>query len=86
MTQISGIKPNQAGWLLRLLYKMVQSQTQKLAGKADLAEALQLAAHRPSILAGVGAMEMAQMAAKSLPAKLKSLASLRTSTLIGCPY
>ena len=86
MARISGITPQQAGWLLRLFYKMVQGQTQKLAGKADLAESLQITAHRPWLLMGVGMMEMAQMSSQALPAKLKSLASLRASTLIGCPY
>ena len=45
MARISGVTPQQAGWLLRLFYKMVQGQTQKLAGKAHLGESVQVAAH-----------------------------------------
>lgn len=80
------ILPPKAGWLLRLIYSAISSQTQKLTGKADLAESLQIAAHQPWQLFGALMMETAQMSSKALPPYLKSLASLRTSTLVGCPY
>ena len=81
-----GISPAQAGWFLRWVYKAIVAQTQKLTGKADLAESVQIAAHQPWQLFGILMMEMAQISSKALPPHLKSLASLRTSTLIGCPY
>ncbi len=81
-----GIPPTKAGWLLKLVYHAVIDQTQKLTGKADLAESIQITAHQPWQLFGVLMMEMAQASAKACPPHLKSLASLRTSTLIGCPY
>ena len=81
-----GIPPTKAGWLLRVVYKAIVNQTKKLTGKVDLAESIQIAAHQPWQLFGVLMMEMAQASAKACPPRLKSLASLRTSTLIGCPY
>ena len=80
------ISPQKAGWLLKLFYNAVIDQTKKLTGKADLAESIQIAAHQPWALFGTAMMELGQMSFKALPPRLKSLASLRTSTLVGCPY
>ncbi len=86
MAYIQGIGMNQAGWLLKIVYRALIGVTQKLTGKADLADSLQIAAHQPWQLFGGLMMEMAQQSFKAAPPRLKSLASLRTSTLIGCPY
>jgi hypothetical protein len=45
-----------------------------------------ITARRPVLLAGVLAMETAQMGNRSLPLDLKGLAELRSSSLIGCPW
>ena len=83
---IQGIPLHKAGWLLRMFYNTVINQTKKLTGKSDLAESMQISAHQPWALFGTAMMEMGQLSFKSLPPRLKSLASLRTATLIGCPY
>ncbi|MGH9055424.1 MAG: hypothetical protein ACRDYY_06100 [Acidimicrobiales bacterium] len=49
-------------------------------------EHLRLIARRPGIAFGVGAFETGLMASGRVDARLKSLAELKTSSLIGCPF
>jgi hypothetical protein len=41
---------------------------------------------RPQILAGIGAYETGLFVANRADTRLKALAQLRTSSLIGCPF
>jgi hypothetical protein len=41
--------------------------------------------HR-GVLFGVNAMELAQMASGRVDARLKALAAVKTSALVGCPF
>ena len=43
-------------------------------------------ARRPAMALGVGAMETAQLVSGSVDTRLKALASLKTSSRIGCPF
>jgi alkylhydroperoxidase family enzyme len=47
---------------------------------------MQVMAHQPALLTGYARMELAQMKMSRVPASLKALASIRTSTVLGCPY
>lgn len=41
---------------------------------------------RPSVLLGVNAMELAQMVGGRVDARLKALAQVKTSALVGCTF
>ena len=41
---------------------------------------------RPAMALGVGAMETAQLVSGKVDIRLKALASLKTSSRIGCPF
>ena len=41
---------------------------------------------RPPVMLGVNAMELAQMAGGRVDARLKALAQVKTSALVGCPF
>ena len=41
---------------------------------------------RPAILFGVSAYEFALFASDGIDSRLKSLAQLKTASLVGCPY
>jgi alkylhydroperoxidase family enzyme len=41
---------------------------------------------RPALLLGVNAFELAQLACGRVDARLKALAQIKTSALIGCPF
>jgi hypothetical protein len=50
------------------------------------ADLFHLLARRPGIAFGVGAFEMGLHASGRADARLKALADLKTSSLIGCPF
>ena len=47
---------------------------------------LQLLRKRPALLFAVNAFETALLASGRAPSRLKALAQIKTSTLIGCPF
>jgi hypothetical protein len=49
-------------------------------------ELVRLLAHRPGIAFGVGAYETGLQTSGRVDARLKALASVKTSGLIGCPF
>jgi len=49
-------------------------------------EVLRLLRRRPALLLAVNAYEMALMASNRVEARLKALAQIKTSALIGCPF
>ena len=54
--------------------------------KRNQKELLGLYARRPLMALGVGTMETAQLLSGSVDIRLKALASLKTSSRIGCPF
>ena len=86
MARINGLEPAQAGWLSRLVYWFTRRSLRKLTGQDRLPEAVKIVAHHPALLRAVSRMEMAQGAARTVDRKLKHLAGLRASTLVGCPF
>ena len=49
-------------------------------------EIIRLYAIRPALGLGVGAMETAELVSGKVDMRLKGLASLKTSSRIGCPF
>jgi 4-carboxymuconolactone decarboxylase len=86
MARIKGVEPHEAGWLTRLVYWVVKRKVRQLTGQPRLLEPIKITAHHPKLLRALGQMEGGQAAAKSVPASLKSLASLKVATLVGCPF
>jgi hypothetical protein len=86
MARIRGVEPDEAGWFTRLVYWFVQRGLKKLTGQPRLPEPVKIMAHHPRLLRALGQMEAGQAAATSVPASLKSLASIKAATLVGCPF
>lgn len=86
MTRIKGLDEAQAGFGLRLVYAFVRRKLARLAGKAVVPEPIQVAALHPRLLRATAHMEAGQEAARSVPVRLKLLASIQTARLIGCPF
>jgi 4-carboxymuconolactone decarboxylase len=86
MAYLKGVEPAEAGWFTRLVYWFVRRKVAKLTGKGRLVEPVKITAHHPRLLRALGQMEMSQEAARSVPAPLKALASLKAALLIGCPF
>jgi hypothetical protein len=86
MARINGVERNQAGWFTRLIYSLVERKLAKLTGVGRLIEPIKITAHHTRLLWAQGQMEMGQEAANSVPIALKSLASIKAASLIGCPF
>ena len=68
------------GLFVRLVYFM----TRRKVGR--VVTPIQVTAHHRTLLFGYGMMEQAQMSSRRVDAALKSLASIRVATLVGCPF
>ncbi len=86
MARIEGLEPRKAGWLTRLIYSFTRRSMRKLTGRDQLPEPVKIVAHHPALLRAVGRMEMAQGTARTVEPRIKHLAGLRASTLVGCPF
>ena len=49
-------------------------------------DALRLLRQRPALMLGVNAYELGLMASSRVDTRLKTLAQIKTSALVGCPF
>ncbi len=80
MARIEGAEKSKAGWFARFVYRM--------AGKrlGEMPEPPPITAHHRTLFKGYAAFEFALERAKLIESKLKALAEIKTSSLIGCPW
>ena len=70
---------------MRILDKLVAYARVMRSAKRPL-EVLRLLRRRPALLLGVNAYELALLASSRVDARLKALAQIKTSALVGCPF
>lgn len=80
MARIEGVKDSEAGLLARLAFFFCKRKV------GQVIEPIRIHAHHPRLLRGLGGMEMAQDAARTVSRKLKDLASLQAARGVGCPF
>jgi len=80
MARIAGVEPERAGWFVRFVYWMVRRKIGRVVMPVTIT------AHHPRLLRAYGEMENGQIASHSVDSALKSLASLKVATEIGCPF
>ena len=80
MARIKGIEPRDAGLFTRIVYWL----TKRKLGRVP--ETMKVTALSTRLLRGVGEMEMAQAALKSVDAILVALAEIKVATMVGCPF
>jgi len=80
MPRIAGIEPSHANLFTRFVYWMTKRKLRRII------EPLKVTALQGRLLWANGQMELAQMNMHSVDETLKSLASIKTATLIGCPF
>ncbi len=71
-------------WLARQFTRFVYWMCRRKLGHVIMP--LQIAAHRPLLLLGVGMMEDGLNRSQALAPAVKTLASVRAATRIGCPF
>lgn len=77
--RLLGVTDERAGWLARFVFWI----TKRKVGRDW--EPLRVAAHDPAVLHAVVGFEAGWARARALPARLRVLASIKTSALVGCP-
>lgn len=80
MGRIEGIDGKHANLFTRLFYALVRRKIGRVP------EPLRITAHQPKLLAGLGGMEMAQEAMRSVDQVVKALVQIKAAMLIGCPF
>jgi hypothetical protein len=55
-------------------------------GRRNRTDALRYLIRRPALLAAIGAYETTVLASNRVDPRLKSLAVLKSSSLVGCPF
>ena len=86
MPRIAGVEPNKASLFVRAIYALAKRGVGKVTGRAELIEPVKNMAHHPRVLFGIGQLDLAIEAAKSVPARYKQLAMLRVARLVECPF
>lgn len=84
MARIKGADPSRQGPLSGLFTRIVYALTKRKLGR--LVTPVQVTAHHPQILWGYGQMEQSLLSSHRVDEALKSLATLRVATLVGCPF
>ena len=80
MARIQGVKNEDAGLVARLAFWF----TKRKVGRVIMP--IRVHAHHPRLLRGLGGMEMAQQAAKTVDPALKELCGIRVAMRVGCPF
>jgi len=73
------------GTLVRLLEKL-RAYGKVLRSAKRPIETMRLLRRRPALMMAVNGYEMALLASSRVDARLKALAQIKTSALIGCPF
>ena len=80
MARIAGVPKARASWLTRIVYRMSARMFQKLP------EPVTIAAHNAPIFKAYIGYEYFLAKAKRVEPRLKALAGVKASTMIGCPF
>jgi hypothetical protein len=84
MARVAGSDPAQHSFLSGLFIRIVYALTKRKVGRVVMP--VRIAAHHPKVLWGYGQMEQSQLSSRRVDESLKSLATLRVATLVGCPF
>jgi hypothetical protein len=80
MARIEGLGPERAGFATRLFYRIARRRVGRLP------EPMTIQAHNAEILRAVCGFEFFLGRAGALPKRIKTLAGIKTSMQIGCPF
>jgi hypothetical protein len=84
MARIRGADPSRQGFCSGLFTRIVYALTRRKLKRVVMP--VQVTAHHPAILWGYGQMEQSLLLSHRVDPALKELATLRTATLVGCPF
>jgi hypothetical protein len=80
MARIEGVPEKRASFLTRLTYWFARRKV------GELPRPLEIYAHNPWVMRAYGTFELMAERATHADKRLKILASIKTGTLVGCPW
>src|SRR5690348_3665892 len=90
MARIQGVSHEDAGPMVRLVYRLMRRGTKKLTGREAAhgsgIEPIELWAHQPKMMSGMGKFQQAVRKGHSVDERLKYLVELKGAQMIGCEY
>ena len=90
MARIQGVSRTQAGPMVKLIYRLGPRMMKKLTGRAPKSnsglEPMEIWAHQPKMMIGMGKFNHAVRKGKSVDERLKNLIELKGAQMIGCEY
>ena len=90
MARINGVQQADAGLKVKLVYWFMRRGMSNMTGRAPAAgsgiEPVEVWAHQPKLLTGMGKFQQAVRKAHTVDERLKNLVELKGAQLIGCEY
>src|SRR5690348_9154072 len=90
MARIQGVSHEDAGPMVRLVYRLMRRGTKKLTGREAAhgsgIEPIELWAHQPKMMRGMGKFQQAVRKGDAVDERLKNLVELKGAQMIGCEY
>jgi alkylhydroperoxidase family enzyme len=90
MARIQGVPPDKAGPMVRLVYVFMRKGMVKMTGRAPARgngiEPVEVWAHQPKMMSGMGKFQGAVRKGHSVDERLKYLVELKGAQMIGCEY
>jgi alkylhydroperoxidase family enzyme len=90
MARIEGVSKSQAGPIVKLAYRFGPRAMKKMTGRDPQAgngiEPMEIWAHQPKMMVGMGMFNQAVRSGKSVDERIKNLVELKGAQMIGCEY
>ncbi|MBV9000443.1 MAG: carboxymuconolactone decarboxylase family protein [Solirubrobacterales bacterium] len=90
MPRIQGVPQDQAGPMVKLVYFFMRRGMKKLTGRAAAhgtgIEPVEVWAHQPKMLSGMGKFQQAVRKANGVEDRIKNLVELKGAQMIGCEW
>jgi alkylhydroperoxidase family enzyme len=90
MARIEGVSKSEAGPMVRLVYRFGPRMMKKLTGREPQVgsgmEPMEIWAHQPKMMVGMGRFNQAVRKGKSVDQRLKYLVELKGAQMIGCEF
>jgi AhpD family alkylhydroperoxidase len=90
MARINGVQQAEAGLKIKLVYKLAPGMMKKLTGRRPQTgsgiEPMEIWAHQPKMMFGMGKFNQAVRKGKSVDERLKNLVELKGAQMIGCEF
>jgi AhpD family alkylhydroperoxidase len=90
MARIQGVSPEQAGPMVKLVYRFMRRGMKKMTGRPAAhgsgIEPIEIWAHQPKMMSGMGKFQQAVRKGDSVDERLKNLVELKGAQMIGCEY